>query len=164
MGRAILKRDQSPILIRRYGYSMTFPLQAHNPVIANFARMIVKPSGNLGPPNFANAVHCSAGGNNPSQSRSWQRNPFKTVRVFFCDKRRCHIARDEFWMIHHRAEKGQIMANTFNFEPVKRQTHMFNRAGPAWRPAAQFCDHRVIKHADFAALIHPRIVSDNIII
>ena len=67
-------------------------------------------------------------------------------------------------MIHHRAEKGQIMANTFNFEPVKRQAHMFNRPGPAWRPAAQLCDHRIIIHTDLAALIHPRIVSDNMII
>ena len=82
------------------------------------------------------------------------------VRVFFFDKGRGHISRNELRMIHDGRKEGQVMADPFDFESIERDAHFLDRIGTGWGPCAEFGDHRVVIHANFAAFEHACVVAD----
>ena len=88
-----------------------------------------------------------------------QSDTFEPVRIFLGDEGGGHVAADEFWMIHHRRQERQVVADAFDLKTVQRHAHCLDRLRAGRGPGAQLGDHRVVIHADLAALINAGIVA-----
>ena len=62
------------------------------------------------------------------------------------------------WSITAPTE-GQVVADAFDLERVERQAHLLDRLGAGRRPGAELGDHRVVEHADLAALEDAGVVA-----
>jgi hypothetical protein len=51
------------------------------------------------------------------------------------------------------------VADALDLERVQRQAHFLDRIGAGRAPGAQLGDHRVVEHADLAALVDAGIVA-----
>ena len=89
-----------------------------------------------------------------------QLHPFEPIGVFFLDESSGHFAGHEFWVIHHGAQERQVVADPLDLEAVQRHTHPLDRALTSGCPRAQLRDHRVVIHADLAALIDAGIIAN----
>ena len=65
-------------------------------------------------------------------------------------------------MLHDGGDEIDIVAKTFNLEPVKRSDLQVCGLVAGFSPCDQFCNHRVIEHRHFAA-VHHAIVYANAI-
>ena len=62
-------------------------------------------------------------------------------------------------MIHNSRQERQVVADALKLKSVERITHMSNRRFTRWRPCTELCDHWIVIHRDFAALVNARIVA-----
>ena len=136
-----------------------FALNGYNPIIADGAVVIVHGAGNPGAADLGDPVHRGRGRHHAAQSVRCQHGAFEAIRIFLGDERRGDFSGNKARMVHHRADKRQIVANAFDFEGVKRQPHFFNRSQSGRTPGAEFRNHRIVKHRYFAALIDAGIVA-----
>ena len=54
------------------------------------------------------------------------------------------------------------MADPLHLETVQRDAHLFDCSRACGRPGAELCDHRIVIHADLAALIDARIIAHDL--
>ena len=134
-------------------------MQADDPVVAHLAFVVAQPPGDARPPDLRHPVHRGGGGGDLAQFRLRQGHALKAVGIFLGDEGRGHVARTELRMIHHGRQERQVMPDPFHLERVERLAHPLDRLVPRRRPCAKLGDHRVVIHADLAALIDAGIVT-----
>ena len=81
-----------------------------------------------------------------------QRRPFKTIGIFFGNKSGRQICRLPARMVDQRRQKRDIVADALQHKPVQCRGH-----GPVCPlsgggMAAQFGNHRIVKHRDLVTL------------
>ena len=156
---AIGKLDGRSLLVRLHLQRELFALKRDHPFRAHAALVIVHPARNPRAPDLGHAMHRRRRRRDPAQRFTGQLDPLEPVRVFLFDKGRGHVAADEFRMIHDRAQERQIVPDPLHLEPVQRIAHRFDCRAPCRRPGAQLGDHRIVIHADLAALVNAGVVA-----
>src|SRR5690606_11952842 len=128
-------------------------LQVDVPIIANLSLVIFSRAGTARAPYLGSSLHRGAGRGVAAQLGVGQCSPRKPVGILLRGKRRGDVARDKPGVVHNRTQKRQVMPDSLDLKTIERNTHSLDRRAAIWPPSAELGDHRVIIHADLAALI-----------
>ncbi len=80
------------------------------------------------------------------------RRAVEAVGIFLGDEAGGDVARTEARVLHQRGEEIDIVADAVDHELVERIDLRVDRFEPRRRPGDQLGDHRVVEHADLAAV------------
>ena len=92
----------------------------------------------------------------------WQFNTVKPVWEFFFDEGRRHFAGGEFLVVINCRQERNVVADPLDLKTVQSHAHFLNGEVTGRRPCAQFCNHRIIKHADLTTVIDARVVAHGV--
>ncbi len=89
-----------------------------------------------------------------------RRRPMKSVGIFLGNKAGGKLSGSEPRVLHQRRQEVDIVRHPVDLERIERCHLCIDRRVSGRRVGDQFGDHRVIEHADLAALHHAIVNAD----